>query len=466
MSDSPAQPERLPFWKKIMYALGQFGWSLASFSAANLLIAYYQPADGGGGAQFPTMIPQGYLVGVLTVVGLVFALGMAFDGVANPVVAVLSDRSRMRLGKRRGFMAIACLPTALLSLALFCPPFGAGPGANLLGNAVWLAAATLLFYWFLTMYVTPYTALLTEIGHDTDERLQLSTMISVTWALGFMVGSQSFALTGVLQAAGLAPEQAFRLVMAQFALLSALAMALPVIFVDERRYCRFQPSDDGLLKALGKIGKERNFLRWVSQDFVYWVALTFISSGMVYFMTSLLGLPAGFVSLVMVVLFLVSFALYVPVGVLARRLGKKRLLSFAFLLFALSFAFVGLLGLWPVDPAVQGVAVALLAAPALAVFSVLPNAMVGDMAEVYANRNGEQKGGLFFGFRTLMMKLSQGLGGLLLPSLLLVGARPGAAVGAPGVRLVAWLAFALCLLGFLLLRRYDESAVEAGLKRG
>ena len=38
------------------------------------------------------------------------------------------------------------------------------------------------------MYTAPYNALISELGHNPKERLTISTVIAVTWALGFAVG--------------------------------------------------------------------------------------------------------------------------------------------------------------------------------------------------------------------------------------------------------------------------------------
>ena len=56
----------------IVYALGQLGWSLASFSVANLLIYFYMPPETGAPI-FPTYIHQGAVLGVLTLIGILSA---------------------------------------------------------------------------------------------------------------------------------------------------------------------------------------------------------------------------------------------------------------------------------------------------------------------------------------------------------------------------------------------------------
>ncbi|MEN3043100.1 MAG: MFS transporter, partial [Fervidobacterium sp.] len=173
--------ERLPMWKKWMYALGQLGWSLTSFSIGNTLVYFYMPPEG---ISFPQFIQKGIVFAGLTIVGLVLGVSRFFDAITDPLVATLSDRSKMKLGRRRGFLAISALPFAVLSFLPFLPP---STSYNL--NTVWLFATVIAFYWFMTMYVTPFFAWMSELGKDPNERLQLSTMISITWAIGYVIGT-------------------------------------------------------------------------------------------------------------------------------------------------------------------------------------------------------------------------------------------------------------------------------------
>ncbi|MFP4618902.1 MAG: MFS transporter, partial [Spirochaetaceae bacterium] len=110
--------EKLPFWKKIIYALGQFGWSLASYGVANLLVYFYNPPtqNGGDTRMFPVFI------GAAAVIGVAGGISRLFDAITDPIIAGLSDRSESPLGRRRKFLLIGAVPFALLSVLVFVPP--------------------------------------------------------------------------------------------------------------------------------------------------------------------------------------------------------------------------------------------------------------------------------------------------------------------------------------------------------
>ncbi|HOC30502.1 MAG TPA: MFS transporter [Treponemataceae bacterium] len=468
---NPTLPLKLPFGKKIIYSLGQLGWSLGSYGAANFLNQYYLPFNENGQALYPKMIHQGYVIGVLTVIGVALWFGRVFDAVTDPLIAVLSDRSKSRFGRRRSFLGISAFPFALFSVLCFVPLFGSGANANTFANGVWLFVCITLLYWFMTMYVTPFFAWMSELGHDPDERLQLSTMISITWAVGAMLGAQAPVFQGMFQSSGRSAMEAFQLTMILFGVVSFIFMIFPVIFIDEKKYCVSVPSDQGFFGSIKSVISDKNFFVFTLSDFAYWISLYFINNGLMYYITVLLGLPKETYSFLFIVMFLVSFLFYIPVNFLARKVGRRRLLIIAFCLFGFLFAFCSLFGYMPLPPMVQAFIAALCAAIPLAVFGILPNAMISDMAEAYAIETGEHKAGVFFGFRTFMSKMGQSIGAVILPSLVMIGAAKDSAaggseiVGALGVRLTTFCALGFCALGVVLLLMYNEKKVQDTLAK-
>lgn len=409
-------PEKLPLGKKIIYALGQLGWALTSYAPGMLLVYYYMPPQSG----VPTFQPrifQGSILGIFTIIGLAYAAGRLFDAVTDPLIAGLSDRSAHPLGRRRIFLLISAAPFALLSFLVFSPP---QPGVTGL-NTLWVFASVIIFYWFMTMYVTPFFAWMSELGHTPKERLLLSTLISITWAVGTAIGSQVYTFKGLFEAAGFSPDAAFRTVIALFAGLGLLFMMLPVLLIDEKRYCISHVSREGIFQALFSSLRNRNFLLFTLSDLSYWIAMTIASTGLVYYVTILLSLPEAFTSTLQLVMFGLSFLFYIPVNLIAGRTGKRRLLIVAFILFLGVYLLVFFLGRLPLGATSQGYLLIMLLSMPMAIFGILPNAIIADIAEADGRSTGNFKAGIFFGARTFMSKLGQMAGGILFPSLLLLG---------------------------------------------
>jgi len=447
--------ERLPFWKKIMYALGQFGWSLTSFAVGNLLVYFYLPPETGE-RTFPPFFYQGTVIGALTIIGIIFALGRLFDAITDPVIAGLSDRGTFKFGRRRTFLAISILPFAIFSVLAFIPPLG---GTSTI-NAVFVGAIVLLFYLFMTMYVTPYFALLSEIGHTSDERLQLSTMISITWALGFAVGSQVYTLQNMFELNGMTPVASLRIAISIFAVIGFVFMLLPIIFIDEKRYCEAHVSQEGIFEAVFSAFKNKNFLKFTFSDLAYWVSLTCISTGLIYYVTILLKQPKETASVLQLMMFGISFLFYIPTNLIAKKTGKKKMLLFGFFAFLLTFGYTIFLGNYPIDLMIQGYVLSAIAAIPLAIFGILPNAMIADIAEADGIETGNYKAGIFFGARTFMSKMGQSLAGIIVPSLLVFGR---SIENDTGVRLTAVAAITFLIAGTILLVTYNEKEINQTL---
>lgn len=77
--------------------LPQFAVGLFTTMLNNYLIYFYQPSKTSG---IPDLIPQGRLVlGVLTIIGMIKAVGHIIDAVTDPLIAAGSDKSRHKDGR-------------------------------------------------------------------------------------------------------------------------------------------------------------------------------------------------------------------------------------------------------------------------------------------------------------------------------------------------------------------------------
>lgn len=445
-------PESLPLSKQIAYAIGQLGWSTLVNVVGVSLVYFYLPPDSAG---LPQLITGATFLGVLNVITVIAASGRLLDAVTDPWIAGMSDRSRNPRGRRLPFMRIGALPAAFFLVLMFTPPSSTQSG----WNVVWLAVAQALFFVFLTAYVTPYFALLPEMGHDSRERLNLSTWISITYALGIILAGLTPAIAGAVEAAtGLSTLRSFQVAVAALAVVAVICMYVPVVALDERRYSDGQPSSVPLGPAVRATFANRHFRKFVVSDFAYFTGLTIVQTGLLFYVTVLLREGEALVATLLAVMVVVSFLFYPIVNLLARRLGKKPLMVGAFVWMALVFLGVPLLGRLAFAPSAQGFLLVLLMAVPLAVLGVLPNAVLADIAEEDAARTGEQREGMFFAARTLMQKFGQTFGVVSFAMLTTLGNDVGDDLG---IRASGVVGFVLCLGAGLVFARYDERSVVA-----
>ena len=439
-------PQRPTIFAIIIYALGQFGWSLASFGAINLLIYFYLPPESGE-TNFPSFIFQGAIIGVLTVIGVVNFGGRIFDAITDPLIAIWSDKMNSKFGKRKFLMAISAIPFALLSFLIFYP---ISTDATI--NTGWLLITVFLLYFFMTLYVVPYTALISELGHHPDDRLKISTVISVTWALGFIIGNSVYAFQSYFSET-MSSVEAFQMVMGIYSLIALVFMLMPVFFLNENKYAVQQSSSFDLKKSIGSVFANVNFRYFIFSDLMYWLALTFIQLGVSYYITLLFGKDIGAATLFMTIGFMTSFLLYVPLNLLSNKFGKKKILMIAFLVFSVVFLLTFMVPFLPVSMDVMFYVLAVVSAFPLAAFGIIPNAIIADIVHEHAEATGVQQAGMFYGIRNFMMKLGASLANLIFPSLLLLGK---STANPMGVKVSTILAVVFCLVGFFIFTRYKE----------
>ncbi len=444
------QAVRPPLGVIIIYAIGQLGWSLASFGVANLIVYFYMPPEPGQEAIFPVFIQQGAIFGVIAVIGLINFGGRLFDGITDPLIANWSDRKQSTFGKRKFFMAWAAVPFALLSFLIFYPL----SSSAITFNTWWLVAMVFLLFLFMTLYVVPYTALISELGHHPSDRLLISTLISVTWALGFIIGQSIFVVQSIFEAS-MGSVKAFQMGVGIFAVVALICMFIPVFFLNEKKYCYQQNQHHPLSTSLRTVFSNLNFRYFIFSDLMYWLALTFIQLGVSYYVTVLFGLDKGFATLFATIGFLGSFLLYIPINIIAKRWGKKILINAAFLVFCLIFILTYFTPQLPMNKEVLFYLLAILSAYPLATFGILPNTIIADMVYESEAATGQQLSGMFYATRNFMMKLGISMAGLIFPSLLQLGKSSAQNLG---IRLTALFAVVCCVIGFLLFLKYREKA--------
>jgi GPH family glycoside/pentoside/hexuronide:cation symporter len=434
--------EKLPTSKVIMYAIGQLGWSILINIIGFWQVYFYLPPEG---ADLPDLIMKVAFLGISTI-GVVSAVGRLWDGITDPFIANLSDRWESSSGRRLPFLKIGALPAALFCQLMFAPPDSTVSNWNL----AWMMVAMLLFYFFLTVYVTPYSALIAELGHNPTERLNISTAISITYALGIMVAAQipliadlvsknyydvMFKIHGIFGGGSmeelannmighnLDKFHSYQWAIGILCFLSMVFMYFPVFAIEERRYCDSEPSSVPFKEALMLTFKNKDFLYFSFSDFNYFLSITILTSGMTYYVTVLLLQEESVVSAVLPVMLLTSFVLYPFVNYLARLIGKKLLVMIGFFVFFLVFVIIFFLGksFMPMSQIAQAYMIVILAAIPMAILGILPNAILADIAELDALKTGSRREGLFFAARTLMQKLGQTIGVLIFSSLLLLG---------------------------------------------
>lgn len=448
--------KKLTTGKIWLFALGQFGWSLLSGIISNWLVYFYQP-DTTAIIQGQTVfVPQGLVIfGVFTVIGGITAFGRIFDAFTDPLIASWSDRCKSKNGRRIPFLRWASLPLALSTVFVFWSPVNCQSWIN----AAFLFIMNMAYYLSITAYCTPYNALIPELGHTQKERLDISTVISFTFIAGTAVAYLAPVIWGML-IPGFGRVTAIRITFTVMAVIAFVCMQVPAWTIREKDYVNTVPTKDSAFRSLSATFKNHEFCKFVGSDIMYWIALTMFQTGLPFFVTSLLKLPESMTTLYFVSMTALSLVFYIPINKIAPQTGKKKLILLAFGVFSCAFLYTGFLGkIHMISPEAQGWILTIAAALPMAIFGILPQSVVADIAQGDAKTTGNNREGMFYAARTFAFKLGQSLSMLIFTAVSTIGMDLGT-----GYRIAAFGAAGFCLLGGIFFLFYNEQKINHMIK--
>jgi len=443
-----------------IFAVGQLGWSTLGGIINTWLVTFYLPTKGSVEAGAKFYIPTGLVVfGLLTVLGLITFACRIFDAVTDPWIASLSDRSRNPKGRRIPFMKRAAVPFAVITVLVFCAPVQTISSINI----AWIFIFLILFYLFMTMYCTPYNALISEFGKTQEDRMYISTAISFTYFFGTLLAYMPFVLAGPLQA-HVTYAWSYRIWFIVLAVIALFCMLVPAVKLNEKDFVDAEPSRSNAFRSLAATFKNREFLKFAASDIAYWIGLTLFQTGLPFFVKVSMELDEFYTTVFLGGMTVLSVLFYPFVSGMVKRFGKKRLVITGFLGLALAYLITALIGVLPLPGMAFGIIICVVAAFPMALLGIIPQSIIADVAEEDGILTGEKREGMFFAARTFAMKFGQSVAMLVFTSLAILGTTQDLTsndltASAFGLRIVAIAAVVFCVAGAVILSFYNEAKV-------
>ncbi|HEY9601443.1 MAG TPA: MFS transporter [Allocoleopsis sp.] len=151
---------------------------------------------GGLGVEIPNNILVFFLLFFLTNVaglnpalaGSILLIGKVWDAMSDPIIGILSDRTRSPLGRRYPWMLAGALPLGVC----FCLQWFVPPTSNQWLLFAYFSGIALLFYTAFTSVVVPHSTLAAELTTGYDERTNLASF-KAAFSIGASLSSLSFA---------------------------------------------------------------------------------------------------------------------------------------------------------------------------------------------------------------------------------------------------------------------------------
>ncbi len=437
---------------QIAYAFGMMGWSVMINLISVILVYFYLPPDTSG---LPKLITQTIIFGSFNLIALITSSGRLVDAIFDPFIAQWSDKSLHPKGRRIPIMKLAIIPSVIFCFLVFWPL----KQEESISNISWLFFTLIGFYVCSTTYIIPYNALMPELARTSKEKVRLATWQSLGYVFGIAIASNAFNLAAFIQDTFAVSEKiaAMQYTIACMCVLAGVFMLITVLAIDEKKYCVSKPSSVPLQVALKQALRNKNFRFFIVADFSYFIAITIITSGLMYFVTVLLQLQESIGNKLMITMVLVSFIFYPVINYLAEKIGKKIIVVFSLVLLAITLLGIYFLGKLPFGNETQIYLLICIAAVPLASLNILPNAILSEIIEKDSSQTGENKEAIYFAVRYFFVKIAQTFGIALFAMFLIYGKNVGDDLG---IRLNGILGFVLCLLAAIIFAKFKEEGVK------
>ncbi len=404
------------------------------------------------------------------VAGGIFALSKLYDAVTDPLMGVISDKTKTPWGRQRPYLLLGAIVSGASIVAIFAPP------SAVIGDmAVWyMLFALILYSTGYTIFNVPYLAMPAEMTQNYHERSFL-----MSWRVTAIQVAQVAALIGspfLLSYFGndLGGYATVAWIMAGLIVLAggiSFAMTAKAPF-HEVPHGPTPPFREQLRTVAGN----KPFLQLVAIKFMMLLANSFSFGAYALFVLIALQETTDTIGY-MFIASTASALLAIPIWLrVSRAIGKQRTLMTACGILALTSASWLLAA--PGDPLISILLRPFGTGIAAAGMLIIGQSMLPDTIEYDRRRTGLERAGIFAGMYTTAEKMAYALGpaltGLLLASMGYVSGTEGFAIEQPdsaitGIYIAVGVAPGICLLGAIFATSFyklDEETLKSTTRDG
>lgn len=393
----PAPKLSLPV--KLAYGAGDFGAGLTSQFLAFFLLSFLIYVAG--------MSPE--------VAGSVLAIGKIWDAVNDPLVGMLSDRTKTRWGRRYPWMFLTAIPFGLSYFLIWTTPFAADASDT---TKLWYyVIITTIFQIFFTTTNLPYTSLTAEMGRNYDEVTELTSfrlafsvtggvvILLVAGIVGNTIPESQRALRYIVLGiigGGLSVASIYWCIFGTFGYTKRQAIA-------ERRPLNMDTGGEGetqepFIEQLKTVVNNRPFLFVVAIYLCSWMALQVTAAVLPFYAVSWMGTDENLVALLVQG---PAIALMFVCAAVSKRIGKKNLYFLGSAIWIPVQA-----ALYFLQPSQTNIlfGLCIIASFGVAVAYVVPWSILPDVIDLDELKSGRRREGTFYSFMTLLQKLGLAAG--------------------------------------------------------
>ncbi len=397
--------KKISLFDKIGYGTGNFSYGII-FQLIGTYMVFYATAVLG--------IPG-------SLIGTTVSLSVMWDAVSDPLMGYISDITKFKkYGRRHLYILAGCIAIAVFNYLLWA----ISPQWTTSVKFLFILLYLILVKTFMTVYITPYTALGAELSNDYNERTSIQGIRTIFFLLGLMfatvMGMFLFFKPSEQYPQGQLNPEAY-LNMAVTSSLLALFFGMFCFFTTKKFIPYLPTAQESNMKFTGLGNLLKSFIKALSNKNYKYVVLAYLFTNIASALISSLGLHVftytfDFDNRDIAIVFGTQFAISIlsqPVWVrISKKIDKKPSVISGLVMCIIGSAFFVVLVL--LKDNVAGNFIYMLPFAALVGFGTgglfsLPLSMIADTIDVEELNSGTRPEGVYYGCFTFFYKLSQSL---------------------------------------------------------
>ncbi len=335
------------------------------------------------------------------VAGTISSIAIIWDGITDPIIGTMIDKSKLKWGKRRPFILMAAFPLAI-SIVLLFSNFGlTGSQKN-----IFYGFMVILFWTAYTVFNIPYYALGASITPDDNERTKLSALRQAFNFVGiFIATSGATFLVGKLTERGIATSTAWTYA----ATMVAITILISLLIVwrstrgkeDPQEY-KHHLHEKNLFKDIKEIMSIKPYLLIVISATSYCIANTFFFADLMYYTSFILQVSEAQAAILFTLITAISIGMIPILTKLAIALDKRDIFIWAMILSGIGMILMRWIPTKTLTTAIIHVAIFSIGS---ATYWMFIFNLIYDVVDLDEYETGKRRDGIIFSYYSFILKL-------------------------------------------------------------
>jgi len=305
--------KKLDFKTKLAYGAGDLGPAITGNIATFYMMFFFTNVAG---------IPAG-------LAGSILMIGKIWDGINDPMVGMLTDKTQSRRwGRRLPWLLYGAIPFGFFFfLQWIVPQFTADKNINIWCLFWYYVAIGIVSQAFFTVVNLPYTAMTPELSQDYDERTSLNSF-RFTFSIGGSI--LSLILAKIIFSQIIDKQQHYLVLAAVCSVIAVLSLYWCVYGVRDRilafeakRMQLPKEAEIPFFEQLKIVFSNKPFLFVIAIYLFSWLGVQITASIIPYFVINCMGMQEGDIPTVMIAVQGTALFMLFIWSYLSQKIGKK-----------------------------------------------------------------------------------------------------------------------------------------------